>query len=114
MTAHGYAPLWAALLLTGLLSGCSVLAVADAAVTVTATTVDIGAKAVGAAVDITSAEHQGGDAQQFARHAPLCATDRTTGVTLCHAIGQYGNTYRFGQLGMAHAGQASGPCMTGA
>lgn len=55
MTAHGYAPLLAALLLTGLLSGCSVLAVADAAVTVTATTVDIGAKAVGAAVDITSA-----------------------------------------------------------
>ncbi|HJV06991.1 MAG TPA: hypothetical protein VJ642_06810 [Chromobacteriaceae bacterium] len=55
MTARGYAPLLAALLLTGLLSGCSVLAVADAAVTVTATTVDIGAKAVGAAVDITSA-----------------------------------------------------------
>lgn len=55
MTERGYAPLWAALLLTGLLSGCSVLAVADAAVTVTATTVDIGAKAVGAAVDITSA-----------------------------------------------------------
>ena len=55
MTARGYAPLLAALLLTGLLSGCSVLAVADAAVTVTATTVDLGAKADGAAVDITSA-----------------------------------------------------------
>lgn len=37
------------------LSGCAVVAVADAAVTVVATTVKIGAKTVGAAVDVTAA-----------------------------------------------------------
>lgn len=35
-----------------LLEGCAVVAVADAAVTVVATTVKVGAKAVGAAVDL--------------------------------------------------------------
>ena len=35
-----------------LLEGCAVAAVADAAVTVVATTVKVGAKAVGAAVDL--------------------------------------------------------------
>ena len=37
------------------LSGCSVLAVADAAVTVVATTVSVGATVVGTAVDVTAA-----------------------------------------------------------
>ena len=37
------------------LSGCSVLAVADAAVTVVATTVSVGATVVGMAVDVTAA-----------------------------------------------------------
>lgn len=36
---------------SGLLSGCAVVAVADAAVTVVATGVKVGAKVVGAAVD---------------------------------------------------------------
>ncbi|HLA33424.1 MAG TPA: NF038104 family lipoprotein [Rhodocyclaceae bacterium] len=35
-----------------LLEGCAVVAVADAAVTVAATTVKVGAKVVGAAVDV--------------------------------------------------------------
>jgi hypothetical protein len=35
-----------------LLEGCAVVAVADAAVTVVATTVKVGAKVVGAAVDL--------------------------------------------------------------
>ena len=47
------------LLLTGLLSllsvGCSVVAVADAAVTVVATTVKVGAKVVETTVDVTAA-----------------------------------------------------------
>ena len=38
-------------LCVGLLPGCAVVAVADAAVTVVATGVKVGAKAVGAAVD---------------------------------------------------------------
>ena len=42
--------LMAALIL--LLEGCAVVAVADAAVTVVATTVKVGAKVVGAAVDL--------------------------------------------------------------
>jgi uncharacterized Tic20 family protein len=37
------------------LSGCSVIAVADAAVTVVATTVSVGATVVGTAVDVTAA-----------------------------------------------------------
>ncbi|MBR0567056.1 hypothetical protein J5J83_13115 [Azoarcus sp. L1K30] len=40
------------LLLTGAMSGCAVVAVADAAVTVVATTVKVGAKVVGAGVDV--------------------------------------------------------------
>ena len=49
-----------ALILSGLslqacLSGCSVLAVADAAVTVVSTTVSVGATVVGTAVDVTAA-----------------------------------------------------------
>ena len=46
------------LLLAGLLpalTACSVLTVADAAVTVVATTVKVGATGVGAAVDVTAA-----------------------------------------------------------
>ncbi|MDC7705045.1 hypothetical protein [Vogesella indigofera] len=46
------------LLLAGLLpalTGCAVIAVADAAVTVVATTVKVGATVVGAAVDVTAA-----------------------------------------------------------
>ncbi len=46
------------LLLAGLLpalTACSVLTVADAAVTVVATTVKVGATVVGAAVDVTAA-----------------------------------------------------------
>ncbi|MDS4016445.1 MAG: hypothetical protein RKP46_19115 [Candidatus Accumulibacter sp.] len=47
------------LLLTGLLSllsvGCSVVAVADAAVSVVATTVKVGAKVVETTVDVTAA-----------------------------------------------------------
>lgn len=38
--------------LTPLIGGCAVVAVADAAVTVVATTVKVGAKVVGAAVDV--------------------------------------------------------------
>ena len=41
--------------LVACLSGCSVLAVADAAVTVVATTVSVGATVVGPAVDVTAA-----------------------------------------------------------
>ena len=41
----------AAVLLSTLLSGCAVVAVADAAITVGATVVKVGAKVVGAAVD---------------------------------------------------------------
>lgn len=37
-----------------LLEGCAVVAVADAAVTVVATTVEVGAKVVGAAVDLVT------------------------------------------------------------
>lgn len=37
------------------LSGCSVLSVADAAVTVVSTTVSVGATVVGTAVDVTAA-----------------------------------------------------------
>lgn len=37
------------------LSGCSVIAVADAAVTVVATTASVGATVVGTAVDVTAA-----------------------------------------------------------
>lgn len=40
------------LLLTSAMSGCAVVAVADAAVTVVATTVKVGAKVVGAGVDV--------------------------------------------------------------
>jgi hypothetical protein len=39
----------------GSLSGCAVVAVADAAVTVVATTVKVGATVVGTAVDVTAA-----------------------------------------------------------
>jgi len=42
---------WVVLAMLPLLSGCSVLAVADAGVTAVATTVKVGAKAVGAVVD---------------------------------------------------------------
>ena len=48
-------PLFCALLAAGLCSGCAVVAVADAAVTVVATTVKVGATMVGAAVDVTAA-----------------------------------------------------------
>ena len=41
--------------LIAMLSGCGVLAVADAAVSVTATAVNIGASAVGAAADVAGA-----------------------------------------------------------
>lgn len=37
-----------------LLEGCAVVAVADVAVTVVATTVEVGAKVVGAAVDLVT------------------------------------------------------------
>lgn len=43
------------LILLSALSGCSVIAVADAAVTVVATTVSAGATVVGTAVDVTAA-----------------------------------------------------------
>jgi hypothetical protein len=43
------------LLALGSLSGCAVVAVADAAVTVVATTVKVGATVVGTAVDVTAA-----------------------------------------------------------
>lgn len=43
------------LFLSACMSGCSVIAVADAAVTVVATTVSVGATVVGAAVDVTAA-----------------------------------------------------------
>ena len=60
MNIHTGSPgrgLTAALLLTlgAGLSGCAVVAVADAAVTVGATAVKAGAAVVGAAVDVTSA-----------------------------------------------------------
>jgi hypothetical protein len=45
----------AALSLVLICSGCAVVAVADAAVTVVATTVSVGATVVGTAVDVTAA-----------------------------------------------------------
>lgn len=48
-------PLAAAVFLTLICSGCAVVAVADAAVTVVATTVSVGATVVGTAVDVTAA-----------------------------------------------------------
>ncbi len=44
-----------ALLVAALCSGCAVVAVADAAVTVVATTVKVGAAVVGTAVDVGAA-----------------------------------------------------------
>jgi hypothetical protein len=46
---------WLFLLFPLLTSGCAVVAIADAAVTVTATTIKIGATVVETAVDITAA-----------------------------------------------------------
>jgi hypothetical protein len=46
---------WLLLLFPLLASGCAVVAIADAAVTVTATTIKIGAMVVETAVDITAA-----------------------------------------------------------
>jgi hypothetical protein len=51
----------AAILLVTLLGGCAVVAVADAAVTVAATVVKVGAKAVGAAVDAVTPDSSGKD-----------------------------------------------------
>ena len=47
--------------LTLLLEGCAVVAVADAAVSVVATTVKAGAKVVGAAVDLVIPDKDGKD-----------------------------------------------------
>ena len=47
-------PVLAALCLLPLLSGCAVVAVADAAVSVAATTVKVGAAVVETAVDVTA------------------------------------------------------------
>ena len=53
------------------LSGCSVLAVADAAVTVVATTVSVGATVVGTAVDVTAAGVKAVAGTDEAQEAPL-------------------------------------------
>jgi hypothetical protein len=57
MTRRLCLALASALLLVSLLSGCAVIAVADAAVTVVATGVKVTGKVVGAAVDVVT----GGD-----------------------------------------------------
>ena len=56
-----FASFAAAILLLTLLSGCAVVAVADAAITVGATVVKVGAKAVGAAVDAVTPDSSSKD-----------------------------------------------------
>jgi len=56
MTRRLCLALASALLLVSLLSGCAVIAVADAAVTVVATGVKVTGKVVGAAVDVVTGD----------------------------------------------------------
>jgi hypothetical protein len=55
MTKHAAGIVTILAMLTGSMSGCAVVAVADAVVTVAATAVSVGANVVGAAADVARA-----------------------------------------------------------